>query len=111
MEKTKKSKKEWIKNAIIIFLIVMLVLTFCSDSIMNLYLPEVSTEAASAGKIQNMLRGNGTAQMGDANQVKILGNRVIKTVNIKIGSEVRVGDILFTLEESDGTELDSARTT
>lgn len=111
MEKTKKSKKEWIKNAIIIFLIVMLVLTFCSDSIMNLYLPEVSTEAASAGKIQNMLRGNGTAQMGDANQVKILGNRVIKTVNIKIGSEVRVGDILFTLEESDGTELEAARTT
>ena len=38
MEKI-RNRKDWIKNAIIIFLIVMLVLTFCSDSIMNLYLP------------------------------------------------------------------------
>ena len=32
----KKNKKEWIKNAIIVFLVIMLIFTFCSDSIMNM---------------------------------------------------------------------------
>ena len=57
----KKVKKEWVKNAIIIFLVVMLILTFCSDTIMNMYLPEVSTEAVTSGKIQDTVRGTGTA--------------------------------------------------
>lgn len=49
MEKEKK-RREWIKNALIIFLVVMLVLTFCSNTIMNMYLPEVSTEAGKFRK-------------------------------------------------------------
>lgn len=110
MEK-KKNRKEWIKNAIIIFLVVMLVLTFCSNTIMNLYLPEVSTEAATSGKIQESVRGSGTAELTQAFQVKIAGNRTIKTVNVKNGQDVKKGDILFTLEESDGNDLETAKST
>ena len=109
MEKI-RNRKDWIKNAIIIFLIVMLVLTFCSDSIMNLYLPEVSTEAVSSGKVQESIRGSGNAELAKGYQVKLKESRTIKLVNVKVGQKVKVGDILFTLEPSDGTELEQAKT-
>lgn len=109
MEKNKR--KEWIKNAIIIFLVVMLILTFCSDTIMNMYLPEVSTEAAKAGKIRENVRGSGTLEANQACQVKLDTSRTIKSVNVKVGQEVREGDILFTLETGDNTEVETAKTT
>ena len=39
----KSNRKEWIKNVAIIFLTVMLILTFFSNTIMNYSLPEVAT--------------------------------------------------------------------
>ena len=39
----KSNRKEWVKNVAIIFLSVMLVLTFFSNTIMNYSLPEVAT--------------------------------------------------------------------
>ncbi len=110
MEKL-RNRKEWIKNAIIIFLIVMLILTFCSDSIMNMYLPEVSTEAVTSGKIQESIRGTGAAELSKGYQVKLKESRTIKQINVKVGQAVKVGDVLFTLEPSDGTELDTAKST
>ena len=107
----KKVKKEWVKNAIIIFLVVMLILTFCSDTIMNMYLPEVSTEAVTSGKIQDTVRGTGTAELSQAYQVKWQDSREIKNVHVKVGQKVGVGDVLFTLSSSDGTELDTAKST
>lgn len=110
MEKI-RNRKEWIKNAIIIFLIVLLILTFCSDSIMNMYLPEVSTQAVTNGKIQESIRGTGTAELSKGYQVKLKESRTIKQVNVKVGQAVKVGDVLFTLEPSDGTELENAKNT
>ena len=40
----KKINREWVKTFAIIFLAVLLVLTFFSNTIMNMTLPEVSTE-------------------------------------------------------------------
>lgn len=37
-----KKRREWVKNAAIIFLSVMLVLTFFSNTFMNYSLPELS---------------------------------------------------------------------
>lgn len=107
----KKNKKEWIKNAIIVFLVIMLIFTFCSDSIMNMYLPEVSTEAVASGKLQESVRGSGNAELGSGYLVKIKESRTIKSVNVKTGQTVKPGDVLFTLEASDGTELDTAKST
>lgn len=106
----KKNRKEWIKNALIIFLLIMLVLTFCSDTIMNMYLPEVSTEAVSAGKLQEIIRGTGTVELNNGYSVKIKESREVKSVNVKAGQQVKTGDILFVLDKSDGTELDAAKT-
>ena len=43
MNETPKNR-EWVKNAAIVFLAVLLVLTFFSNTIMNRSLPEVATQ-------------------------------------------------------------------
>ena len=56
MEEKKIKRKEWVKTAAIIFLIIMLVLTFCSNTIMNYSLPEVATEYVMADSITLQVR-------------------------------------------------------
>lgn len=110
MEKEKK-RREWIKNALIIFLVLMLVLTFCSNTIMNMYLPEVSTEAVNSGRLRESIRGTGTAESGKAYEVTVSNARTIKNVYVKNGDEVKEGDALFEFEKGDETELDTAKST
>ena len=55
MEETKVSKREWVKTAAIIFLAILLVLTFFSNTIMNATLPEVAAQQIEGG-IQHSLR-------------------------------------------------------
>ena len=38
-----RKKREWVKNAAIVFLTIMLILTFFSNTIMNYSLPEVAS--------------------------------------------------------------------
>ena len=56
----KVKKRGWIKNAAIIFLAVMLVLTFFSNTIMNRSLPEAATQVVTSGSIVTKVRGTGT---------------------------------------------------
>jgi hypothetical protein len=44
-----KKRREWVKNAAIIFLSVMLVLTFFSNTFMNYSLPEVAAQYVQSG--------------------------------------------------------------
>ena len=44
MNENVSKRRDWIKNVAIIFLTVMLVLTFFSNTIMNYSLPEVATQ-------------------------------------------------------------------
>lgn len=52
MEETKVSKREWVKTAAIIFLAILLVLTFFSNTIMNATLPEVAAQQIEGGHDQ-----------------------------------------------------------
>ena len=56
----KVKKREWVKTAAIIFLAVLLVLTFFSNTIMNASLPEVAAQQVSSGAINAKIRGSGT---------------------------------------------------
>ncbi|MCD8326553.1 MAG: hypothetical protein LUC90_07700 [Lachnospiraceae bacterium] len=49
-------RRDWIKNAVIVFLIIMLILTFFSNTIMNYSLPEVSAEYVSSSTITTRVR-------------------------------------------------------
>jgi hypothetical protein len=48
---SKPKNREWVKNAAIIFLAVLLVLTFFSNTIMNFSLPQVATKQITSGTI------------------------------------------------------------
>lgn len=102
-------RRGWIKNAAIIFLAIMLVLTFFSNTIMNRSLPEVATQYVSSGTISAKIRGTGTVTANSAYDVKVKENRVIKTVAVKKGDTVEVGDVLFLLEEGESTSTQELR--
>lgn len=108
-EKNKFSKKDIIKNIAIVFLAVMLVLTFFSNTIMNFSLPEVNAQYVSSGTINEKIRGTGIAEANNTYEVNISETRTIKSVNVKNGSTVTAGQSLFTLEDTESDELKEAQ--
>ena len=104
-------KREWVKNAAIIFLSVLLVLTFFSNTFMNYSLPEVSTQYVMSGSINTKIRGNGTVSANEEYSVETEFGRKVETVCVQVGQNVSAGDILFVLGESDSDELEQAKET
>ena len=104
-------KRDWIKNAIIVFLVIMLALTFFSNTIMNYSLPEVSAQYTSSGSIQAKVRGSGVVEAGDPYTVKADSSKVIESVAVKNGDHVEKGDVLLYLEEGESSELKDAEKT
>ena len=104
-----KKRREWVKNAAIIFLSVMLVLTFFSNTFMNYSLPEVAAQYVQSGSITAKIRGTGTVESGDPYNVKISETRTIASVLVKNGDKVEKGDILFLLEDKESKELTDAQ--
>lgn len=108
--KNPKRKREIIKNILIVFLAILLVLTFFSNTIMNRSLPQISTESASSGKLTERLRGSGTVESNQTYEVKVDGNKVIDTICIKTGQEVEKDTVLFKIGTGESTELTEAQT-
>lgn len=102
-------RKDKIKNITIIFLLVMLILTFFSNTIMNYSLVEVSTQQVTSGQITSKVRGSGSVEASESYSVTIEETRKVATVNVKKDAEVTTGDLLFTLEDTDSDELDAAK--
>lgn len=107
MEKDTK-RKQLIKKIAGIFLVIMLVLTFFSNTIMNYSLPEVATETVSTGTVSNKVRGQGAVETNSDYEVTVSGTRVIKEVKFEAGDTVKEGDVLFTFEEGENAELTAA---
>lgn len=107
-ERTGK-KREWIKNIAIIFLSVMLILTFFSNTIMNYSLPQVATEYVQSGMISNKIRGNGVVEAVDPYHVVVDETRTIKSVAVKQDDFVEKGAVLYYLEDVESEELKTAR--
>lgn len=103
----KVKNRDWVKNAAIIFLSIMLVLTFFSNTIMNRSLPEVSTQAATSGSIVAKVRGTGTVVANGNYQEKAARTREIRAVMIKSGQQINAGDPMFILGEGDSEELEA----
>ena len=103
-EKNTTKRREWVKNAAIIFLTIMLLLTFFSNTIMNYSLPEVATQYVQSGTITAKIRGTGTIESGDPYEVKVTESRKVSSVAVKVGDTVQKGDILFYLAEEDSEE-------
>ncbi len=104
-----KKRREWVKNAAIIFLSVMLVRTFFSNTFMNYALPEVAAQYVQSGTITAKIRGTGTVESGDPYNVKISETRTISSVLVKTGDKVEKGAPLLLLEDKESKELTDAQ--
>ena len=110
MTEKKSKRKDVIKNIAIVFLLVLLGLTFFSNTIMNWSLPEVSGQYAGYGTITSSIRASGTVTANMGYSVTIDETREIKSILIRKGDKVEAGQVIFTLEEGDSAELDAAKT-
>ena len=107
----KPKNREWVKNAAIVFLAALTVLTFFSNTIMNHSLPEAATAYVTNGTITAKVRGSGKVVASGRHEVKAKEMRTIRAVMVKAGQEVNTGDVLFVLGEGDSTELEAAEDT
>ncbi len=108
---TIKLKKDVIKNIAIVFLTIMLILTFFSNSIMNRSLPEVATKYVQSATITEKIRGTGVVEADDPYSVMVKESRKIASVAVKVGDTVTKDQVLFYLEDSDSEELERRKKT
>ena len=94
MTEQRVKNRGWVKNVAIIFLAVMLVLTFFSNTIMNASLPEAAVQYVQSGSITTQIRGTGTITAKEVYEVKTTTSRKVQSVLVTKDQEVKVGDVL-----------------
>ncbi|MBE6930090.1 MAG: HlyD family efflux transporter periplasmic adaptor subunit [Ruminococcaceae bacterium] len=99
----------WVKNAAIIFLSIMLVLTFFSNTILNYSLPEVAAQYAQSGTITTKVRASAPIEANMTFNVEMADTRKIESVKVKVGDLVEAGDILLYLADEESQELKAAQ--
>ncbi len=109
MNENGKKRREWVKTAAIVFLSVLLVLTFFSNTIMNYSLPEVAVQYVESGTVTAKIRGSGVIESGDPYEVLVQESRRIQSVAVKEGDLVEKGDVILYLEDTESEELTAAK--
>ncbi len=102
-------KREIIKNIAIVFLVIMLILTFFSNTIMNRTLPEVSTQSVTSGPVTTQVRGEGTVEAEDPYNLVIDETRRVKSVPVRVGDHVDEGQVIYYLAGETSEELTTAK--
>lgn len=109
MDENARKKREWVKTAAIVFLSVLLVLTFFSNTIMNYSLPEVAIQYVQSGTITAKIRGTGMIESGDPYNVEVTESRKVASVAVHVGDYVEKGDVILYLEDEESEELKAAQ--
>jgi len=102
-------KRRWVLVAATVFLVVMLILLFFSNHIMNRSLPEVAVRHAESGTITARIRGTGTVVANETFEVIAAQRRTVHEVGVRRGDEVSLGDVLIVFEGDESEELNVAR--
>ncbi len=116
MSKDSESRRAWIKNVAIIFLVILLLLTFFSNTILNHTLPEVSAQYAQYGSIASSVKVSGTVKanesynvMYEAEQAEAEGgtiqSRKVVSVYVKEGDTVSVDSPIIALQGGASDQL------
>ncbi len=108
MNESNVKRRIWIRNILIIFLTVLLLLTFFSQTILNYSLPIVSVRYPSWGTIASRVNVTGSVRANRSYDVTIDQTRQIEDVLVRVGQSVQKGDILFTLVDGGSEELAQA---
>lgn len=95
------ANRKIMRKILIIFLCVMIFLTFFSKTINNFTLPKVKSEYASAGSLFKDVIGEGTVVAKEVQHEYTQLNTVVKSVNVGVGDKVIKGQVLMTLEKQE----------
>ncbi|MCI6677299.1 MAG: hypothetical protein MSG78_10515 [Clostridiales bacterium] len=109
MNSEKSGRKTWVKRAIEIFLVVLILLTFFSNTIMNASLAQVTVQKIQSGTIQEAVRGSGIVKAEEAHEMKAEKQWDVKEVRKKSGDSVEQGEVLFVVKSETEMDVDEAR--
>ena len=104
-----EKNRAWVKNAAIIFLAIMLVLTLFSNTIMNRALPEVAAQYAMSGTITSKVRATAEVKANMTFNVTAAETRRVDSVAVKTGDTVEAGGVIYYLKDEESEELQSAQ--
>lgn len=111
MKEFLKKNRTWVIKLAAVFFVILLLLTFFSNTIMNYSLPQVATQTLQSGTITSKVRGSGTVTTANPYNVTVSSERKIKIVNVKEGDSVEQGALLVMFEDTDSSDLTQAKKT
>ena len=99
----KKTNRRWVVRAMIAFVVILALLTFFSNTIMNMTIPLVMASNAQRGNLA--YTNNATAQITADGEVKVNGiqDRVVDQVLHTNYDLVQEGDVILTLQPVEDT--------
>lgn len=120
MSNDSASRRAWVKNVAIIFLVILLLLTFFSNTIMNYSLPEVSAQYTSSGTLSTAIKASGTVKANASYNViyeadvaetenGVSQTRKVLSVYVKEGQTVEKGDPILELKGGASEQLKAAQ--
>ncbi len=115
MDSKAQNRRDWVKNIAIIFLVILLLLTFFSRTIMNARLPEVSAQYAQYATLSSAVKANGTVKANASYNVifeedeKIEQTRKVQSVYVKAGDTVEKDAPILSLSNDPSEQLKNAR--
>ena len=102
MESNRKKK---IIVGFFVFLGLMWLCTVVSKSIYASELPIVSTESIEKKYVEHTVQADGIVVAGDKNSVTALSGLRIDKLAVQVGDQVEEGDVLFTIDMDDLTDI------
>jgi len=99
-------KRTWVLRVFAIFLVVMALLTFFSNTIMNMSLAQVTVYRPRSGSLSESIKGTGLIEAATQDKITLTDKRKIDRIFVYFGQEVREGELLMTLvSDEDNKDL------
>lgn len=112
MADKKKKNRKWVMKAIIGFVAVLLLLTFFSNTIMNMTIPKVIGAYAVRGNLSYTNSATGVIEVENKVTIKGLDGREVDEICLSNYDYVEPGDVILTLKTAeDSEELKTLRET
>jgi len=94
-------RKKVIRKAAVIFICIIILLTFFSNTINNFLLPEVEYDTPSGGVLSNEITAEGEVIPVSVETIYAYGNWKLKSIEVQEGQEVSAGTTLAVIDAQD----------
>jgi len=91
--------RRWVVRAMISFVAILALLTFFSNTIMNMTIPKVVGAYAVRGNLSSTNSSTGMIEANEKTDIISIGGRTVDKVEVSYLDYVDAGDVLYTLKE------------